>query len=80
MIRIASKIHQLRGIFYCAFLADLSARPGRAVEDQMLFFRLDGKREFVGLTFREGSYLNAMGPVDNMPDSSIKMPYPPVGR
>jgi len=42
-VEIASEIHQLRGIIDGALFADLSARPGGAVEDQIFLLGLDWK-------------------------------------
>ena len=54
--RIALEIHQLQDVFDGALLADPTTLSGGAVKDQILLFRLDRKREFVGLTFRDGGH------------------------
>ncbi|HUU53165.1 MAG TPA: hypothetical protein VMW44_00825, partial [Candidatus Bathyarchaeia archaeon] len=54
--RITSEIHQLQDIFDGALLADQATRLRGTVKDQILLLRLDGKREFVGLTFRDGRH------------------------
>ena len=42
-LRIASEIHQLQDIFDGALFADQAARPGGAIEDQILLFHFDWK-------------------------------------